>query len=153
MRIIATDLPDVFIIEMKVFADDRGSIKELWNAPRYLNHGLGVPSVQTNFSRSRKGVIRGLHYQEPHGQGKLVSVVAGEVFDQDSRLEAEVGDAGPLQCRGDRHPDDGHGFARCQGGNGRDLAGGSCRAGQAYPWPGTRPVSCPASPRGRIPSS
>lgn len=81
MRIIATDLPDVFIIEMKVFADDRGSIKELWNAPRYLNHGLGVPSVQTNFSRSRKGVIRGLHYQEPHGQGKLVSVVAGEVFD------------------------------------------------------------------------
>src|SRR5262245_9326347 len=81
MRIIATDLPDVFIIEMKAFTDDRGFIKELWNAPRYLNHGLGVPSVQTNFSRSRKDVVRGLHYQEPHGQGKLVTVVAGEVFD------------------------------------------------------------------------
>lgn len=81
MRILPTDLPDVFIIEMKVFSDQRGFIKELWNAPRYLNCGLGVPSVQTNFSRSRKGVIRGLHYQEPHGQGKLVTVAAGEVFD------------------------------------------------------------------------
>src|SRR3546814_8992505 len=78
---LATNLPDVFIIEMKSFFDDRGFIKELWNAPRYLNHGLGVPSVQTNFSRSRGGVVRGLHYQEPHGQGKLVTVTAGEVFD------------------------------------------------------------------------
>lgn len=81
MQISATDLPDVFIIEMKVFSDHRGFIKELWNAPRYLNHGLGVPSVQTNFSRSSRGVVRGLHYQEPHGQGKLVTVTAGEVFD------------------------------------------------------------------------
>jgi len=81
MRIIATNLPDVFIIEMKSFFDDRGFIKEMWNAPRYLNHGLGVPSVQTNFSRSRRNVIRGLHFQEPHGQGKLVTVTAGEVFD------------------------------------------------------------------------
>ena len=54
MRISATDLPDVFIIEMKTFSDNRGLIKELWNAPRYLNHGLGVPSVQTNFSRSSR---------------------------------------------------------------------------------------------------
>src|SRR3546814_2492788 len=61
------------------FFDDRGFIKELWNAPRYLNRGLGVPSVQTNFSRSRGGVVRGLHYQEPHGQGKLVTVTAGEI--------------------------------------------------------------------------
>lgn len=81
MRISATDLPDVFVIEMTAFSDQRGFIKELWNAPRYLNHGLGVPSVQTNFSRSNKGVLRGLHYQEPHGQGKLVTVAAGEVFD------------------------------------------------------------------------
>lgn len=81
MRIIATDLPDVFVIEMKTFSDERGFIKEVWNAPRYLNQGLGVPSVQTNFSRSHKGVLRGLHYQEPHGQGKLVTVLAGEVFD------------------------------------------------------------------------
>jgi dTDP-4-dehydrorhamnose 3,5-epimerase len=81
MRIMATDLPDVFIIEMRAFSDPRGFIKELWNAPRYLNFGLGVPSVQTNFSRSGKGVLRGLHYQEPHAQGKLVSALAGEVFD------------------------------------------------------------------------
>lgn len=81
MRIFATDLSDVFIIEMKSFSDDRGFIKELWNAPRYLNYGLGVPSVQTNFSRSRRNVVRGLHYQEPHGQGKLVTALAGEVFD------------------------------------------------------------------------
>lgn len=81
MRILATDLPDVFIIEMRAFSDARGFIKELWNAPRYLNNGLGVPSVQTNFSRSGKDVVRGLHYQEPHAQGKLVTALAGEVFD------------------------------------------------------------------------
>lgn len=81
MNIISTELPGVVIIEPKVFGDERGYFLETWNRERYL--AAGVPSVfaQDNISYSRHGVLRGLHFQNPHAQGKLVYVLEGEVFD------------------------------------------------------------------------
>ncbi|MGH2562858.1 MAG: dTDP-4-dehydrorhamnose 3,5-epimerase [Thermomicrobiales bacterium] len=80
MNVIPTDLPGVVIIEPRVFRDDRGYFLETWNAERYQEVGL-PPFVQDNLSYSNHGVLRGLHYQHPGDQGKLVSVIAGEVFD------------------------------------------------------------------------
>ena len=79
---IPTELPDVLILEPKVFGDDRGFFYESFNA-RDFKHctGLEVNFVQDNHSRSGKGVLRGLHYQTQHPQGKLVRVSLGEVFD------------------------------------------------------------------------
>jgi dTDP-4-dehydrorhamnose 3,5-epimerase len=81
MKLIETRLPGVVVIEPAVFRDDRGFLSEVWNQRRYDDAGLGVRFVQDNLSSSKRGVLRGLHYQWPAGQGKLVSVLEGEVFD------------------------------------------------------------------------
>lgn len=81
MHITETTLPGVRLIEPRVHGDDRGFFMETWHQARYA--GLGLPGhfVQDNLSFSRRGVLRGLHFQHPHGQGKLVYVLQGEVFD------------------------------------------------------------------------
>jgi len=83
MNIIKTDIPDVMIIEPKVFGDDRGFFFESFSQQIFEEAvGRKVEFVQDNHSKSAKGVLRGLHYQlEPHAQGKLVRCVVGEVFD------------------------------------------------------------------------
>jgi dTDP-4-dehydrorhamnose 3,5-epimerase len=81
MNVIETRLPGVLIIEPKVFGDSRGFFLELWNQERYAQAGVPAMFVQDNLSLSSFGVLRGLHYQYPTEQGKLVSVLEGEVFD------------------------------------------------------------------------
>ena len=82
MKVLDTTLPDVKLIEPDVFGDARGFFYEGWNRARYAELGLDFNVVQTNMSRSARGVLRGLHYQWPHNaQGKLVSVLEGEVYD------------------------------------------------------------------------
>ena len=81
MNVIETDLPGVLIVEPKVFGDERGFFMESYNAGRYGEAGLPDRFVQDNLSFSRRGVLRGLHFQNPQPQGKLVSVLQGEVFD------------------------------------------------------------------------
>ena len=74
-------IPDVVVIEPRVFGDDRGFFMETWQARKFAEAGIDATFVQENHSRSRKGVLRGLHYQFHRPQGKLVRVIAGEVFD------------------------------------------------------------------------
>ena len=81
MRVIDTKLAGVKIIEPRVFGDARGFFLETFQADRYAEHGMTLPFVQDNHSRSGKGVLRGLHFQKTKPQGKLVRVVRGEVFD------------------------------------------------------------------------
>lgn len=82
MKVIETGLPDVLIIEPKVFGDERGFFYESFNAAAFeAATGLRRNFVQDNHSKSQRGVLRGLHYQIQQPQGKLVRVVAGEVFD------------------------------------------------------------------------
>src|SRR4029077_12547728 len=81
MNVIPTALAGVKLIEPQVFGDDRGFFLESWNARTFAAAGLDATFVQDNHSRSRKGALRGLHYQIEHAQGKLVRCVAGEVFD------------------------------------------------------------------------
>jgi dTDP-4-dehydrorhamnose 3,5-epimerase len=82
MKAIPTAIPDVMIIEPKVFGDDRGFFFESYNRRRFAElTGRDVDFVQDNHSRSAKGVLRGLHYQIQHPQGKLVRVVQGSVLD------------------------------------------------------------------------
>lgn len=82
MQAIQTEIPDVFIIEPKVFGDERGFFFESFNARRFAElTGANPQFVQDNHSRSVKGVLRGLHYQIRQPQGKLVRVVSGEVWD------------------------------------------------------------------------
>src|ERR1700710_1472964 len=81
MRVVATDLPEVLIIEPKLFGDQRGFFLETYQLDRYLEHGVPGPFVQDNLSRSGYGVLRGLHLQNPSTQGKLVSVLRGRVLD------------------------------------------------------------------------
>ncbi|MDR3543879.1 MAG: dTDP-4-dehydrorhamnose 3,5-epimerase [Desulfosporosinus sp.] len=81
MKVLATKLPGVMIIEPMVFGDARGFFMETWNQARYVAHGLPAVFVQDNLSFSQKGVLRGLHFQNPNAQGKLVYVLQGEVFD------------------------------------------------------------------------
>ena len=81
MKIIETALPGVLIIEPRVFGDARGFFMETWNAQAFRKAGLDVRFVQDNHSRSQKGVLRGLHFQNPGPQGKLVRVTKGAVFD------------------------------------------------------------------------
>lgn len=81
MKVTPTNLPDVLIIEPDIFGDDRGYFLETYRANRYAEAGLEVKFVQDNLSYSQRGVLRGLHFQQPHAQGKLVTVLAGEVFD------------------------------------------------------------------------
>jgi len=82
MNVIATNLPEVLIIEPKVFGDERGFFYESFNAKKFAElTGLNVEFVQDNHSMSAKNILRGLHYQIQQAQGKLVRVVSGEVFD------------------------------------------------------------------------
>ncbi|MCC4603749.1 dTDP-4-dehydrorhamnose 3,5-epimerase [Xanthomonas campestris] len=81
MKVIETALPGCVVIEPAVFGDARGYFFETWNAERFKQHGLPQNFVQSNVSTSAKSVLRGLHYQWPRPQGKLVSVLAGEVYD------------------------------------------------------------------------
>ncbi|SAK69519.1 dTDP-4-dehydrorhamnose 3,5-epimerase [Caballeronia ptereochthonis] len=82
IQVTATALPEVRIIEPKVFGDARGFFYESFNGREFAEHvDGGVEFVQDNHSRSGRGVLRGLHYQIEHAQGKLVRVVEGEVFD------------------------------------------------------------------------
>ena len=82
MEAVKTSLQDVLIFEPKVFGDTRGFFFESFNARRFAElTGITTPFVQDNHSRSQKGVLRGLHYQIRQAQGKLVRVVAGDVFD------------------------------------------------------------------------
>jgi dTDP-4-dehydrorhamnose 3,5-epimerase len=81
LNVIETSLPGVLIIEPKVFGDERGFFMESWNGARYEEAGIPNRFVQDNLSYSARGVLRGLHFQNPNPQGKLVSVLEGEVFD------------------------------------------------------------------------
>ncbi len=81
MNVLETSLPGVLIIEPKVFGDSRGFFYESWNARAFEAAGVAASFVQDNHSRSARSVLRGLHYQIRQPQGKLVRVVAGEVFD------------------------------------------------------------------------
>ena len=81
MNVIATALPGVLILEPRVFGDQRGFFMETWNADGFAAAGLDLDFVQDNHSRSQKGVLRGLHFQNPGPQGKLVRVTSGAVFD------------------------------------------------------------------------
>jgi dTDP-4-dehydrorhamnose 3,5-epimerase len=89
MELIPTTITDVLIIEPKVFGDERGFFMESWNAATFAAQGLDLHFVQDNHSRSSKGVLRGLHYQQPMPQGKLVRVTAGAVFDVVVDLRAQ----------------------------------------------------------------
>ncbi|WP_298769024.1 dTDP-4-dehydrorhamnose 3,5-epimerase [uncultured Shewanella sp.] len=83
MKVIETSIPDVKIIEPSVFGDERGFFMETWNQKQFEELVTGKPTqfVQDNHSKSKKGILRGLHYQTENTQGKLVRVVSGEVFD------------------------------------------------------------------------
>jgi dTDP-4-dehydrorhamnose 3,5-epimerase len=81
VRIQATTIPDVVVIEPDVFEDDRGFFIETYHAARFAAAGFADRFVQDNHAGSRRGVLRGLHYQVRHSQGKLIRAVAGEVFD------------------------------------------------------------------------
>lgn len=81
MKIRPTELPGVVVIEPEVFADGRGWFLENWRAERFAEHGIAERFEQANTSQSERGVLRGLHYQWPESQGKLVWVSSGEVLD------------------------------------------------------------------------
>lgn len=83
MKIIDTKIPDVKIIEPDVFGDERGFFMETWNQKEFEEKVTRKPTafVQDNHSKSKKGILRGLHYQTENTQGKLVRVISGEVFD------------------------------------------------------------------------
>lgn len=81
MKVREGRVPGLKVIEPAVFGDARGFFLESWNRARYAEHGIAVDIAQANISRSARGVLRGLHYQQPNPQGKLVWVVEGEVFD------------------------------------------------------------------------
>lgn len=81
MKVTALDIPGLLLIEPALFRDQRGLFCETFHAERYAEAGLTERFVQDNVSRSTRGTLRGLHYQEPHAQGKLAMVVEGAVFD------------------------------------------------------------------------
>ena len=81
MKVVPTALPGCVIVEPAVHGDARGFFYEGWNERRFAEHGLSPRFVQSNVSSSTRGVLRGLHYQWPNPQGKLVSVLEGEVYD------------------------------------------------------------------------
>lgn len=81
MKVVATEIPDVLLIEPAVFGDDRGFFFETYQYDRYWEAGIRTKFVQDNLSFSQRSVLRGLHYQWPHPQAKLVQVLEGEVLD------------------------------------------------------------------------
>ena len=81
MKFEATSLEDVYLLQPQVFGDERGFFLETWNEQTFRAAGFDLNFVQDNHSRSARGILRGMHYQTVHTQGKLVRVTAGEVFD------------------------------------------------------------------------
>jgi dTDP-4-dehydrorhamnose 3,5-epimerase len=81
MKVIETEIPDVNIIEIDVFPDDRGFFCETYQERRYHDNGIFAKFVQDNQSYSKKDVLRGLHFQPKHPQGKLIMAAVGEIFD------------------------------------------------------------------------
>lgn len=81
MKVTPTALPEVLLVEPRVFGDERGFFFESWNERSFLDAGINARFVQDNHSRSAQNVLRGLHYQIQQPQGKLVRVLAGEIFD------------------------------------------------------------------------
>ncbi len=81
MKVILEPLPNLLVISPDVFKDERGFFLETWQKKKYQKIGVSLDFVQDNWSRSTKGVLRGLHYQEKYPQGKLVSVRRGAIFD------------------------------------------------------------------------
>jgi dTDP-4-dehydrorhamnose 3,5-epimerase len=81
MKILDTSLPGVLLIQPRVFRDGRGRFLETYHAERYAAGGIGARFVQDNLSCSARGTLRGLHFQHPRGQAKLVQVISGRVFD------------------------------------------------------------------------
>jgi len=81
MNVLTCDIPGLLILEPKVFGDARGFFLETWNQFRYREAGVGEDFVQDNLSFSRRGILRGLHFQNPKPQGKLLQVLQGAVFD------------------------------------------------------------------------
>ena len=109
---------DVLVIEPEVYRDDRGYFLETWQRDRYAEAGVSGTFVQDNLSRSRRGVLRGLHFQKPRPQGKLVQVLRGAVFDV--VVDVRVGSPTFGRWGGDRLSDEGRrqlwvpeGFAHC----------------------------------------
>ncbi len=81
MKVTTTEIPDVLLLEPRVFCDERGAFFETYQRERYCSLGIRADFVQDNFSCSRAGVLRGLHYQIEQPQGKLVSCVRGAIYD------------------------------------------------------------------------
>ena len=81
MKVVKTPIEGVLLIKPQVFGDERGYFVETWQKERYEAAGINLPFVQDNHSKSTKGILRGLHFQNQHPQGKLVMVSLGEVFD------------------------------------------------------------------------
>jgi dTDP-4-dehydrorhamnose 3,5-epimerase len=81
VKVETTAIPGVLLVEPSVHGDERGFFLETWHEPRYREAGIAGPFVQDNHSRSSRGILRGLHAQAPHWQGKLVRCVSGEVWD------------------------------------------------------------------------
>lgn len=98
MKFIQTALPGVVILEPAVYGDERGFFMETWNRRCYEEAGVPADFVQDNLSYSTKGILRGLHFQNPNPQGKLVSVLQGEVFD----VAVDIRDGAPTfgKCAG-----------------------------------------------------
>jgi dTDP-4-dehydrorhamnose 3,5-epimerase len=81
MKFSPTEIPDIILIEPKIFGDTRGFFLESYHAERFAEAGISDTFVQDNHSGSRKGTLRGLHYQIKQPQGKLVRVIVGEIYD------------------------------------------------------------------------
>jgi len=81
MKFVNTAITDVKIVEVDVFGDERGFFMETFRADEFMKQTGAKPFVQDNHSKSSKGILRGLHYQQQHTQGKLVRVISGEVYD------------------------------------------------------------------------
>ena len=81
MKVTNTRIPDCLLIEPVIHGDERGWFTESWHIGRYMEAGIKQAFVQDNMAYSRKGILRGLHIQNPHSQGKLVQVIQGVVFD------------------------------------------------------------------------
>jgi dTDP-4-dehydrorhamnose 3,5-epimerase len=106
MKVIDTEIPGVKVIEPNVFRDARGWFQETFSASRYAAVGIVGPFVQDNMSRSGMGTLRGLHFQYPHAQGKLVWVVEGRVLDVavDVRVGSPTfGRSFAIELSGDNH--------------------------------------------------
>lgn len=81
MKVVPTAIPDVLLLEPKVFGDERGYFYESWNKRTFAELGIDAEFVQDNHSKSQRNVVRGLHYQIERAQGKLIRVTAGAVYD------------------------------------------------------------------------